>query len=537
MSYVQSTNPTSAVSPDTTHGTQAYASNNAAGNTLTTLITWDTSAGASVTLADSQGNIWTQVDTQIDAANTQRASIFIALNCNAGANTVTATFTANKGTWGMICAEHTASAGVDVHPSQFQTTNTGATDEVTSTAATTAGTEDLIGYFINTQLGIAVTAGTGYTLRQSNTGNGLGYLETIDAATAGSKAATLTASNTVTRWLSFLIALLPGGAAPAPNVGSKSTNRHPGAGPGRARFIQTPRSTDIISTSQDALTTPATVVAIAGVGTVVTQGGTVATPSTVVAIAGVGTVIAQGGAATTPSTVVVTAGVSTVAAQGGAVVVPSTVVAVAVVPAPTVVTGGDALVTPATVVAIASVGAVLAQGGAGVALATVVAIASVGTPVIQAGAKSTPATVVAIAAIGAAQAQGGAKALPSTVVAVAGVGTPNINTGSTVTPATVVAVATVPAPSLGGSTTVSPATVAAVAAVGAVVIHTSALILPATVVATAAIATPTAQGGAKASPLTVSTIAAIPTPSVGPVGPATNNGAGFLIILGPGAFR
>jgi len=158
---------------------QAFASNNAAGNCLIVDVIWSeqfTGAGSSIAVTDSQGNTYTLVNTSAEQ-NNYFASVFIAPNCKAGANTVTVTFTgfisANQG---MAVAIHEYSGIATTLPLDvFTFTPAGGGSPTSLTASTTTSVgPDLLHVFgaTNTASTVPFTDTLGATARESQSNSG-----------------------------------------------------------------------------------------------------------------------------------------------------------------------------------------------------------------------------------------------------------------------------------------------------------------------------------------------------------------------------
>jgi hypothetical protein len=296
--------------------------------------------------------------------------------------------------------------------------------------------------------------------------------------------------------------------------------------------------------SVDATATPATVAAVAAVGTATVK--VTALPATVAGTTAVPAPAIR--AVAVPATV---AGLAAVTGTGRITVVPATVTAVTsiAVPAAGVVRlfttsgitytltgltpGGtysvsvrafdaagnvsgwsapvtfttgvspDVTISPATVTGATAVGTPAVRAVA--VPATVAGAASVGAPQVTTGAGATPATVAATTAIGAPAPA--VTVTPPTVAGTATVGAPVPR--AVAQPATVAAITTVPAAPL-ARVTVLPPTVPGTAAVGAPAVVTAAVVPAVTVPAVTTINTPGVGGAAAISPATVGGTTAIP---------------------------
>jgi hypothetical protein len=140
--------------------TLAFASNNTAGNLLFVSVYWQGGATITASVSDSR-NTYTALTPQNPMGSTTVwLQGFYSLNCGAGANTVTASFSGAGGTFVMICIGEWS--GVNSF-GQGPTPAQGSSATPTSSTITTTSTSLLIGY---SGAGGAVswTAGSGYAL-------------------------------------------------------------------------------------------------------------------------------------------------------------------------------------------------------------------------------------------------------------------------------------------------------------------------------------------------------------------------------------
>lgn len=157
-----------------TNVAHAYTTNNTAGNLLVLAVGWSPTATAISTVTDSAGNTWTQVSTNspVDVSGgTFGFAVYYALNCAAGANTVTVTWGSAVTNKALACAEYsgiaTASA-FDVSVGQAQASVGTGTDAVTtgtSASATTQANDLIVAFQLHRTVGNGMNAGTNYTLR------------------------------------------------------------------------------------------------------------------------------------------------------------------------------------------------------------------------------------------------------------------------------------------------------------------------------------------------------------------------------------
>src|SRR5262249_54439426 len=147
---------------------QSFAAPNTAGNLIVAAVSWD--HNAAVACSDTQGNTYTTLAPQYDAVNFQSLVICYASGVKAGPNTVTPTF-AVASLWRRLLV-HEYTGIVSVSPVDVVARNvsngTTAVNGTTSTAATTTVAGDLIfGAVMDGTGTTSITAGTGFTQRQS----------------------------------------------------------------------------------------------------------------------------------------------------------------------------------------------------------------------------------------------------------------------------------------------------------------------------------------------------------------------------------
>lgn len=201
---------------------KAFPSNNAAGNCLVVAVLWSeifTGAGSSIAVTDTQGNTYTLVNTSAEQ-NNYFASIFIAPNCLAGANTVTVTFTGfTSSNQGMAVAIHEYSGIATASPLDvFTFTQIGLTSVSSLTAAiTTSVGPDLLFVFgaTNTSSTVPFTDTLAATVRESHSNSGTvgnsnsSYLTTFDIseAAAGTFSETVGFGTSITYGFLYVVAL------------------------------------------------------------------------------------------------------------------------------------------------------------------------------------------------------------------------------------------------------------------------------------------------------------------------------------------
>src|SRR5437660_117780 len=205
--FVQSaggTNNTSATSI-----AQAFSATNAAGNFIVAVISWE--SNATVRCSDSRGNTYAVATTQFDATDNQSLAICYAANVSPGANTVTATFSASVGYRRVLVHEYggvIAANPVDVVANNIAYGTTLANAITSTTAVTTAPGDLIFGAVMDDQGVNSITAGTGFTQRQSVNNKDLASEDQVQGF-AGSIAATHT-FNAAHRYLAIMAAFKAG---------------------------------------------------------------------------------------------------------------------------------------------------------------------------------------------------------------------------------------------------------------------------------------------------------------------------------------
>lgn len=198
----------------------AYSSDNTAGDLLVVTFTYDTSVVTTYSCSDLQGNTYTNAINANDVSHSQALGICYAPNAKAGPNIVTVSWSRFP-TWvAMSVSEYsgvsTAANPVDVTASNAGGNGTTGTDAITSTAATTTISGDLIFGAVEDvggNSGLSAAAGTGFTLRPASGNTSNQELTTEDRvqASSGSIAATET-YNAAERYDAGMVAFKPAGA-------------------------------------------------------------------------------------------------------------------------------------------------------------------------------------------------------------------------------------------------------------------------------------------------------------------------------------
>jgi len=161
-------------------------------------------------IADNQGNAFTQVGTEITSPGGARTRLYYARNIKGGSETVTINLAANPPYLEVYAAEY---AGIDTTtPLDVSAQATGSASSATSgSIVTTTANDVIVGLCIGDN---SCTAGSGFTARSTYHSN---LLEDRVLATAGSTAATGTASS---GWAVIMAAFRPQSATPPAPVAS-----------------------------------------------------------------------------------------------------------------------------------------------------------------------------------------------------------------------------------------------------------------------------------------------------------------------------
>lgn len=173
----------------------AFTSNVTAGSVICGFVFWNS---ATITL-NSVGDgtrTFTLLDNPTTLSSAVRAAMFYYENHPGGATTVTATFSASVGNSTIFIHEATGlltSGSLDQHVLNAQTAPGTGGDAVTSTSVTTTGNNEYCaGFTVERSGGGALTAGTGWTQRES--GTNIFMSEDQVQTSAGPIAATFTIS-------------------------------------------------------------------------------------------------------------------------------------------------------------------------------------------------------------------------------------------------------------------------------------------------------------------------------------------------------
>jgi len=146
----------------------AFLSDNTAGNLLIATVGNGDGGDTLTSVGDSNGNTWAQATF---IANTGiHTAIWYAMNSNAGANTVTANFSASEFSSSLVIAEY---AGAEL-TSALDQVNTGSgfgTAIATANVTTTTADQLMIGIACCSEAGVTYTPDASYTERVDDAAN------------------------------------------------------------------------------------------------------------------------------------------------------------------------------------------------------------------------------------------------------------------------------------------------------------------------------------------------------------------------------
>lgn len=171
----------------------AYGSNITAGALLLVAVSWDYGGGSFSSISDTLVSSWNLIGSEQDDASTSTAMrTYYAYNTGAGANTVTANFSAAVAFRALAIAEYSGAATATVPLDQTAIVTTGSTSTGTDGTATGNITPSVDGALVaaliqTTTSGPTCDAGTSYTERVDGltAGAGGGFeLEDFTQATA-----------------------------------------------------------------------------------------------------------------------------------------------------------------------------------------------------------------------------------------------------------------------------------------------------------------------------------------------------------------
>lgn len=192
IAHVQ-TNVSANTASNGTNVSQAFGSNNTAGNMIVAAVTWFGSGGT-VTCSDTQGNTYATVRVEHDSTENQSLGVCYALNVSAGANTVTGTFSGGtSGFRAITVSEFSGVATTGAVDAQAGVGGSSGTNPSSGAAATSQDGDLIYGVVMDTAgtnwNDTSIAAGGGFTEHGEN--DGLSPESQVQAS-AGSIAATWT---------------------------------------------------------------------------------------------------------------------------------------------------------------------------------------------------------------------------------------------------------------------------------------------------------------------------------------------------------
>jgi len=204
-----STTPIVGVQSNAVEGTSAssiaapFLSANTAGNLIIAFVRMS-STSQSVAITDLAGNSYVDAVSQAQTSDGHQVHIFYAKNINAGANTVTATFSATNNHPWMAVYEYSGLSTTNPLDRTAHAQGSNASPSSGASAITTSANELVFAGvgFVNSYTGTA-TAGGGYTLQQQDTGTSRAATEASIVASTGAYSGTFTLS-TSTNWSAVL---------------------------------------------------------------------------------------------------------------------------------------------------------------------------------------------------------------------------------------------------------------------------------------------------------------------------------------------
>jgi methionine-rich copper-binding protein CopC len=201
----------------------AFPASNTAGNLIIAFVRASTTT-QTITLSDSAGNSYSQAVSQAQTTDGHQTAIFYAPNIKAGANTVTATFSASNNHPFLGIYEYSGLSTTNPLDKTAAAQGTTAAASSGATATTTVANELVFaGLGLPSISATTVTAGSGYTLEQQDTRSGGSRAasedQTVSATGTYAGAFTLSAAD---NWSAVVATFLPPSAPPALTVNTNS---------------------------------------------------------------------------------------------------------------------------------------------------------------------------------------------------------------------------------------------------------------------------------------------------------------------------
>lgn len=202
QSFVQAT--ANAASTSATSFSVSFPSNTVSGDLI--LVGFDLDTGVTPSsVTDSQGNVFTQVGSQLTSPASIASQVYYAKNIKGGADTVTVNLSLTSSLIEVYLAEY---SGVDqVNPIDVQAGATGTSAAASSGNATTKFAGDIIYGFCEGDG--SCTVGSGFTARSTFNAN---LIEDMTAGNPGTYAATGSASD---GWAMHMVALKAASTSPS----------------------------------------------------------------------------------------------------------------------------------------------------------------------------------------------------------------------------------------------------------------------------------------------------------------------------------
>ena len=193
----------------------SFLSANTAGNLIVVLVRMS-STSQTVTITDSTGNSYVDAVSQAQTSDGHQVHIFYAKNIKAGANTVTATFSATNNHPWLAIYEYSGLSTANPLDRTAHAQGSSTSPNSGASAITTNANELVFAAagFPNSYSGTA-TAGGGYTLQQQDTGTSRAATETTIVTSTGTYAGTFTLS-TSTNWSAVLATFVVSASGPGP---------------------------------------------------------------------------------------------------------------------------------------------------------------------------------------------------------------------------------------------------------------------------------------------------------------------------------
>jgi len=174
----------------------SFSSSNTVGNVIVASVRLATTT-QTVTIADSLGNTYANAVSQAQSTDGHQIFIFYAKNIKAGANTVTATFSASNAHAWLAVYEYSGLGNITALDRTAHASGSSTAPSSGSTSTTTVANELVFGACgLPYNYTGTVTAGSGYTLLQQNTSTSRAANEGRSVTATGAYAGTFSLSAT-----------------------------------------------------------------------------------------------------------------------------------------------------------------------------------------------------------------------------------------------------------------------------------------------------------------------------------------------------